>query len=167
MRTKYPMPLFVTIVIALSFMAGCGPTTTPISPSPTAVSTTPTPTDMERAREALETFFSLLHSQRYDEAINHYGGTYDVLRDWNPTVAKDDYVTLLRNGCTINGLQCLKITAIVQQAEMSPTEFRFIVEFMNNDGTIFTRGPSETQFEYTVEKVDDRFLLQDLPVYVP
>ena len=135
-------------------------------PGDSLVMSESTSTDMERGREALETFFSLLHDQRYDKAVNYYGGSYDVLRDWNPTVAQDDFATLWRNGCTINGLQCLKIETVVLHEEVSPTEFGFIVEFMNDDGTLFTRGPSETQFEYTVKKVDNKFLVQDLPIYV-
>jgi hypothetical protein len=113
-------------------------------PGDSLVMSESTSTEVERARVALETFFSLLHDQRYDEAVNHYGGAYDVLRDWNPTVAQDDFATLWRNGCTINGLHCLKIEKIVQQEEVSPTEFRFIVEFMNDDGTLHTWAIRDT-----------------------
>ena len=39
-----------------------------------------------QAREALQTFFSLLHDQRYSEAVQYYGGDCETLREWNPTV---------------------------------------------------------------------------------
>jgi hypothetical protein len=104
------------------------------------------------------------------------GGTYDILRDWNPTIAQDDYATLFKNGCAMNGLKCLSIRTIVREEQVSP-EFRFTVEFMNDDGTLFVRGPCcsatetelppQTQFAYAVKKIEDRFLVQDLPVYVP
>ena len=155
----------------------CAPVpTTLTSKSPTATPRSPTPSDLERAREALTSYFSLLHAGRYSEAIQYYGGTYDILRDWNPDVDKDDYVTLFKRGCTANGLKCLRMRAIAREEEVGPTEFRFIVEFMYEGGTLFVRGPCcatetemlpESQFAFTVKKVDNRFLVQELPVYVP
>jgi hypothetical protein len=133
--------------------------------------------DPDSARQALMAYFSLLHGQRYSEAINYYGGTYDTLRDWNPTVAQDDYAALFKNGCTMNGLKCLRIKTIVCEEEVSPTEFRFTVEFTNDDGSLFVLGPCcgatetemlpRTQFVYKVKRGGDRFWVQDLPVYVP
>lgn len=136
-----------------------------------------TPSNLERARESLTSYFSFLHARRYGEAIHYYGGTYDILRDWNPTVAKDDYATLFKNGCTINGLMCLRTKTTVREEGVSSTEFRFVVEFMNDDGTLFvhdpccgatgTEMPPQTQFTFIVKNVDNKFLVQDLPVYVP
>jgi Tol biopolymer transport system component len=133
--------------------------------------------DLDSARQALMAYFSLLHERRYSEAISYYGGTYDILRDWNPTVAQDDYATLFKNGCTMNGLKCLSIRTIVRGEKVSPIESRFTVEFTNDDGSLFVLGPCcgatevemspKTQFVYTVKRVKDRFLVQDLPVYVP
>ncbi len=154
---------FITIVLAL-VGAACGP------------APTPTPSEVQGAREALTSYFSLLHAGRYSEATHYYGGTYDILRDWNPDVDEDDYATLFKRGCTSNGLRCLRIRIIAREEEISPTEFGFIVEFINDDGTLFARGPCcgteeeeppQTQFCFTVKKVDDRFLVQEMPVYVP
>lgn len=58
--------------------------------------------DLEQARETLASYFSLLHAGRYAEAVNLYGGSYDILRDWNPAVDPDDYATLFENGCETN-----------------------------------------------------------------
>jgi len=153
------------------------PAPQPTSMPPTATPVPSTPNDLESAREALIAFFSLLHAGRYSEATDYYGGTYDILRDWNPDVDEDDHATLFKRGCTGNGLQCLRIRIIVCEEQVSPTEFRFMVEFMNEDGTVFVRGPCcgaseedmppQTQFTFTAKKVDNRFLVQDLPVYVP
>lgn len=133
--------------------------------------------DLEMARQALTTFFSLLRDGHYDEASNLYGGSYAVLRDWNPPVDRWDYAGLLESGCTVNGLHCYRIRRIVDQEELSPTTFRFKVEFMEDDGGLFIRGPCcgasleqeppESRFTYTVKKVGYRFLVQGLPVYVP
>nr|HID12906.1 hypothetical protein [Anaerolineae bacterium] len=153
-----------------------------VRPTSTAtVTSAPIPTGGQRplglAREALIRFFSLLNEGRYAEAVGFYGGGYEILRGWNPTIAPNDYAKLLECGCTINGLQCLKVKEILIEEEVSPVEFRFTVRFMNDDGSLFTRGPCcgateeemppQSEFIYTVRKVGDRFLVMELPVYVP
>jgi len=153
-----------------------------VRPTPTAtVTSTPIPTGEQRpldlARETLVRFFSLLNEGRYAEAVGFYGGGYEILRGWNPTIAPNDYAKLLECGCTVNGLQCLKVKEIVTEEEVSPVEFRFTVRFMNDDGSLFTRGPCcgateeemppQSEFIYTVRKVGDRFLVMELPIYVP
>jgi len=128
------------------------------------------PSRLAQARAALLTYFSVLHSQDYNEVIYFYGGSYGLLRDWNPTVDPNDFAALFENGCTINGLMCLEARTVVQEEEISSHEFKFVVEFLNEDGSLFVSGPEtspQSQFTYTVMKVDIRFLIQDLPVYVP
>jgi len=128
------------------------------------------PSRLTQARGALLTYFSVLHSQDYNEVIYFYGGSYGLLRDWNPTVDPNDFAALFENGCTINGLMCLEARTVVQEEEISPHEFKFVVEFMNEDGSIFMSGPEsspQSQFIYTVMMVDGRFMVQDLPVYMP
>jgi hypothetical protein len=72
---------------------------------------------------------------------------------------------------------CLEVQTIVQERTVSSNEFKFVVEFTNDDGSLFVRGPCcrargtemppQSQFLYLVIKVDNRFLVQGLPVYVP
>jgi len=142
-----------------------------------AATATSSQSDLAQAREALLAYFSLLHAGRYAEAVNYYGGSYDLLREWNPALDPNDYAALFEHGCRINGLMCLEVRTIVQEETVSSNEFKFVVEFTNDDGSPFVRGPccgaSETdmppqsQFSYTVKKVDGRFLVQGLPVAVP
>jgi len=126
--------------------------------------------DLDQARESLFSYLSLLHAGRYAEAVNLYGGSYDILRDWNPAVDPDDYAALFENGCETNGLICLEVVTVLLKEVVSSHEFKFIVEFLNEDGSLFVSGPEaspQSQFTYTVMKMDIRFLIQDLPVYVP
>jgi hypothetical protein len=132
--------------------------------------------DRTLARRALETYFALLHAGRYTEAVAYYGGDYQVLRDRNPDVASDDYAKLLERACRPHGVQCMALKEIVAQVELSASEHHFMVRFVDHDGSTFARpllccgGSSETsrdQFAYTVLKVDGRFLVQELPLYVP
>jgi Tol biopolymer transport system component len=121
--------------------------------------------ELARARGALVKFLSLLHDGRYAEAVSYYGGDYQVLRDRNPTVPPNDYAWLLKNGCTVNGLQCFAVKAIVDEQEISPGEYVFTVEFAQGDPS--ARQPPAGQINFTVVKVEGEFLVQELPVYVP
>ncbi|NUM47136.1 MAG: hypothetical protein HUU38_20750 [Anaerolineales bacterium] len=134
--------------------------------------------DLARAAESLNKYFNALHAGQYEQAIAHYGGSYEVLQGYNPELNPDDHAALFKNGCEFNGLQCKPIKTLVEQTEVSPTEFHFLVEFQNDDGSLFVLGPCcgateeemppVSQFEYTVIKsAEGAFLVQELPVYVP
>ena len=150
--------------------------------TPTCVPTTPQAEDaskmLEQARSTLVTFFELLNNGHYAEAARIYAGGYEVLRDWNPLLDPKDYAALLKNGCTINGLQCLRVRNIVEEKQISPVEYQFMVEFVTSDGSLFVRGPCcgasatdmppQSQFAYTVVRdCEGKFRVRDLPVYVP
>jgi hypothetical protein len=158
MRNRYWLPISLLVAImVLGSLAGCSNSNTSVLQSSS---------DIEKAREALLQFFSLLHLGRYGEATAYYGGDYSVLSDWNPEVPADDYATLFENACTVNGLQCLETRTVSPGIEVAAGLYQFSVDFVAPDGSVFARG-AERQFTYTVLKVDDRFLVQELPVYVP
>ncbi|KKS99501.1 MAG: hypothetical protein UV76_C0019G0010 [Candidatus Nomurabacteria bacterium GW2011_GWA2_43_15] len=129
------------------------------------------------ARETLIKFFSLLNAKQYNEAIKYYGGDYEVLQDWNPDTNASDHVALFRNGCEMNGWNCLKIKNVLSEEKISGTEFKFVVQFVNDNGTLFKMGPccgaseeempTKSDFEYIVSKVGNNFLVITTPVYTP
>lgn len=156
------------------------PTPTPeIISACTPANTTETPLEgIEKARTALVSFFDLLNHREYEKATVLYGGDYQGLRDNNPLIDPQDHTALLTNGCELNGLQCLRVERIVNEKVVSPAEYHFTVEFMNQDGSLFVRGPCcggnatdfppESQFAYTViRNCAGEFLVLELPVYVP
>ncbi|NUQ86747.1 MAG: hypothetical protein HUU11_18770 [Anaerolineales bacterium] len=137
----------------------------------------PVSNDAEPARQALVAFFDSLNQGQYAEAAESYGGDYEVLIYHNPTLDPDDHAALWMNACTINGAQCLPVRTATLKEQFGD-EYVFVVEFSNPDGTLFVLGPccggSETdfppvsQFEYRVQKTaDGKFVVLDLPVYVP
>jgi hypothetical protein len=130
------------------------------------------------AIRALTDFFSHLHAGKYEQAVALYGGTYDVMIDHNPEIDPDDHVALFRNACTINGAQCLETGGVVLEEQSAPTEFRFTVQFKNDDGSQFELGPccGETEsdhppqsvFIYTVVKtIAGDYVVLEMPVYTP
>jgi hypothetical protein len=85
---------------------------------------------------------------------------------------------LFEDACTRNGFVCsLALRNFVHEAQLSETEFRLTVELQTADGALFALGPCcgedpnssppLTQFDFHVQWMDDKFLVMDLPVYVP
>lgn len=134
--------------------------------------------DLARAAESLNKYFNALHAGQYEQATAHYGGSYEVLQGYNPDLNPDDHAALFKNGCEFNGLQSKPIKTLVEQTAVSPTEFHFLVEFQNDDGSLFVQGPCcgateeemppVSQFEYTVVLgLDGKYRVLELPIYVP
>ena len=134
--------------------------------------------DVQSAREALIKFFSDLHAGEYERAVYIYGGEYSIMIDHNPELDPEDHAGLLRNACTINGAQCLEVRRATFLDQPSPTEFRFAVEFSNDDGSLFTLGPCcedsfsegshQTEFIYTSGlECTNEYRVMEPPVYLP
>jgi len=132
--------------------------------------------EWEAARQALVDYFSTLNQEQYSKAVALYGGSYESLVAMNPDNNSFDLEGLWQNGCTINGLQCLEVRSATL-VEQDGGTFVFTVEFNNPDGSRFVLGPCcgadatqmppLEQFTYEVVKKDGRFLVMDLPVFVP
>jgi hypothetical protein len=134
--------------------------------------------DDQFALHTLVGFLESLYNGNYDDAVQIYGGTYETMIDHNPSINPNNHSALLRNACTINGVQCLQVKSAGLDKKVSDTEFVFKVEFLNTDGTLFVLGPccggSETDFPpqsvfyFTVKKVDkEKFIVMDMPPYMP
>lgn len=125
--------------------------------------------DISQAVDTFRQFFDLLSTARYESAVSLYGGDYEVLRSWNPTVDPQNFVELWENGCTINGLQCMEVNN-VKVIGMEPdldNYFQFTVEFYNDDRGIYSDPISgNTKFTYTVQKGDNGFVVMQMPPYV-
>ena len=133
--------------------------------------------DSDEAHASLVSFFELLNAKEYNKAASIYGGSYDGLQDINPSVDPADHAKLLENACEINGNKCYLVRSATFMEAQGDT-FIFQVEFNNPDGSLFVRGPCcganetemppESQFEYKVKKTTNgKFLVMDLPIYVP
>ena len=136
------------------------------------------PPDIESAQQALIGFFFYLHAGEYGRAAELFGGEYDIMRQHNPGIDPDDHAELFRNACAINGFQCLEILQVTLLDEPSTAEFQFAVQFVNEDGSLFTQGPCcgdegintypQDEFLYTVRlECTGKYLVMEMPVYVP
>jgi hypothetical protein len=132
--------------------------------------------DLDRARNVLVRYFKLLHDGYYDEAVSLYAGDYEMLAQWNPDVPANHYGQLLASACELQ-LRCLEVRRVVRAKAVSASQFDFVIEFSNEDGTLFKLGPccgatekempTVTQFSYSVEQRNGVLRVQGLPVYVP
>jgi hypothetical protein len=157
---------YITFLLIFFLLAGCTPK-----------GIKETGGDIDRARQSLLSFFSLLHNQQYDKAIDYFGGDYEQLRAVNPDVPSHYRDALLRQACTINGFLCMDIKSILKEEQLDSETFRFTVEFQNEDGSLFILGPccgaseeempSKSDFLYTVVLREGRYQVIELPVYVP
>jgi len=132
--------------------------------------------DLESAQQTLISFFSLLKDGEYKRAAALYGGMYVSLQDLNPSVDPNDHAALFKNACTVNGAQCLKVRQSTLLDQPSPADFRFSVEFSNEDGSLYSRGPccgdndsnnsGQTEFIYTVRfTCTGDYQVLELPVF--
>jgi TolB protein len=156
---------------ALSSLAST-PTPPPATPIPTPVMSAEE--EIALALQTLRKFFELLHAGEYEQASNLYGGSYQMLMEWNPKLHPKDHPILLKIGCEINGLNCLRVHDAVFQEKTDQHEFHFLVAFVYDDGALFVRGPccgaTETenppvwQFLYTVKWVNGQLRVMQLPI---
>jgi hypothetical protein len=134
--------------------------------------------DIQNAEQAILDFLEELNEGNYKDAAELYGGTYEIMVDHNPSLNPNNHAALIQNACTINGAQCLKVKSMVLDHEAAMNEYIFLVEFQNEDGTLFVLGPccggNETDtpprstFTFSVVKDNEgKFLVMDMPPSMP
>jgi hypothetical protein len=121
-------PIFIYLIVSFVLLLGsCTATTTQLPTNGLA-------DDSQNARAALAAFLADLYEGKYEEAANLYGGAYKTMIENNPSLDPKEHASLLQNACEINGYQCLAVKRIELNEFVSPAEFTFRVEFMNDDG---------------------------------
>ena len=135
--------------------------------------------DLEsQALTAMTDFYGFLNHKQYQRAAKLYGGSYDILIDYNPTVEEGDKSSLLRAACRFNGFMCLEVLSAQLIEGDDQGEFTYEVKFANPDGSEFVLGPCcgaseeemppKSSFTVYVQCDDDgSCLVMDLPPYLP
>ena len=171
------------ICIAILLLTACSKTSVLSAPGdkespPVQTSVSPS-SDLNLARSALVTFFDSLYTGNYQTVTKYYGGSYYDLQSLYPAVDPQDHAALFKTACEGSGyaFYCWKLKDIVQQEQISPGRYLFTVRFEDDRGTPLTGGDNKTpvpclppeecprsQYTYTILKVEDEFLVQELPV---
>jgi hypothetical protein len=163
----------ISILLSLLFLIGCA--SQPVTPS--QVTPTSLPSTIGEAQETLVKFFDLLNKKQYTEADALYGGDYEQLKVFRSDADPSDHAGLWSNACELAGLQCLQVRTATFKS-LQGDIYIFQIEFSNPDDSLFVLGPccgaNETdmppvsQFEYKIARnADGKFLVMDLPPYVP
>lgn len=132
----------------------------------------------EQAELALINFFTFLNQGKYDLAADLYGGPYEILRGYNPSLDEENKEGLLRAACERNGFMCLETLSTELMQAVDQGEFIFEVNYANPDGGEFVLGPCcgaseeemppKSMFAVHVKcEHDGTCLVLDLPPYVP
>lgn len=129
------------------------------------------------AQATLLAFFAALGEERYADAVPLYGGDYADLEHRNSGYDVSDRAWLWWSACTNNGFVCLAQAEVVREEPAGPDDVLITLRFRTPDGELFVRGPccgeteetmpSESEFDFRVGRRDDRWVVLDLPVYVP
>ena len=172
-----------SICTAILLLTACSKPSSLPAPSdgevPQVQTSVSTPSDLDLARSALITFFDSLYRDDYQTATNYYGGLYNALQSLYPDVDPQDHATLFKTACEGSeyAFYCWKLKDIIKQEQISPGRYLFTVRFEDDSGNLLTAGDNKTpvpclpteecprsQFAYTILKVEDEFLVQELPV---
>lgn len=137
-----------------------------------------TPPVEAQSKLDLINFFVLLNHGKYAEATVLYGGSYDLLQGYNPSIDPEDKASLLQSACEMNGFACLQLYEATIIDRVSEKDFVYQVSFRNPDGSIFKVGPccGATEEEmppvrlfdiHVICNTSDECKILDLPPYVP
>lgn len=131
-----------------------------------------------QAEQALRNFYDLLHQGQYEQADDLYGGSYEVLHEYNPEIDEKDHESLLRAACEVNGFQCLDVLSVTLLDVVKEQEFIYEVAFSNPDGSQFSLGNccgedddvknAQSMFKVHIACIErEDCLVMELPPYVP
>lgn len=143
----------------------------PMSPVTPEISSTVDSASMEHAKNTLVSFFDYLSGKQYDEASRVFSGGYGIIIMWNADVDQQDYPVLLRTACEFNDFQCsLRVSRVVEEQQISPMEYHFMVEFIREDGSLYQRPGNNdvmvSQFSFRVVKdCNEKYFVVDWPFY--
>jgi hypothetical protein len=163
------LSIFMIVLLVLQLAAGLIRTRPIKGIVPATTAADSVASEQDKAQLALQSYFSLLSNQHFEEATSYYGGSYDKLAHDNPA-SSHDYATLLKDACNLNGYQCLPLRSIKAARQIDANTFEFSVEFTTQNGGLLSRdsgGASQYEFPFTVVKSNGRYLVQELPVQLP
>jgi len=172
MSAKYWISKFVKglALLSLLLLSGC----LGQSPEKPAVP----PDEAAQAEAAARDFYAALHQGDYQNAVELYGGSYDVLTGMNPDLDPEDRSGLLAQGCEFNGLVCLEMGEVLAVERTGEGEYTFTVQFLLDDREVFVLGPCCGEDETSMPPVSGfqvraardgskEFKALDLPPYLP
>lgn len=169
----------IYLVLFILLFSACQPMDTTPTPEPIVPLPDKTPPLKAQAHMDVINFYVNLNHGKYDNAVELYGGSYEMLQGWNPDLDPSDKAGLLKRGCEQNGLMCLQLYSADLLENTPENEFTYEVSFRNPDNSRFvlspccgadeTEMPPITFFEVHVICTTEGYTCKvlELPPYVP
>jgi len=165
---KYPRALFAIVAfLSLIIAFGLGMLAEKRL-RPAVVNYVVEPNDQNLGKGVIIDFLGSLHDKDYSKAVTAFGGDYTILRNWNPDIAPTDLADLWKNGCELNGLECLEIRNLAFASQPDSDTINYNVWFSNADKITEFKDPQSgaSFFKFTVKRIDGKLLVITPPVYV-
>lgn len=134
--------------------------------------------DEKRAEEALLSVFAYLNDQNYDSAsqlLELEDETWEWLASFSLEEERSDKAKVLETYCEATGT-CLK-ARIIETADEGAGVYNSVVQFENNDGSVFILGPCcgateeemppQDKFSFKTIKINGTYKVATPPLYVP
>jgi heat shock protein HslJ len=122
--------------------------------------------EREAAAQTARTFLLHLSAGRYAEAAILYGGSYEMLHGWNPSISAEDHAALWEAGCTINGLQCLARDEVIEVQRVTATEYTVNVTLAGTADERFVHPVNgQERFDFGLAVHGGQLLMRDHTIF--
>jgi len=121
---------------------------------------------IENPQDTLEQYIQGIANQDAAKLVELYGGSYQGLINLFPETDPNDKQTLFNQYLKL--LPKISLKEILEQTEVSKDEYKFLITFKHEDGTLFHTREFDTitdKFTYTAKRVDGKLKIMELPPY--
>lgn len=122
----------------------------------------------ENVQHTLEQYLQAIANKDADTLVELYGGSYQGFMNLSPETDPDDEQKLFNQYLEL--IPNISLKEILDQTEVSKDEYKFVITFQHEDGTLFQTQESDIitdKFTYTVKRVDGRLKVMEVPPYQP
>jgi uncharacterized lipoprotein NlpE involved in copper resistance len=120
----------------------------------------------ENPQHTLEQYIQAIANQDAVKLVELYGGSYQGLMNLSPETDPDDEQKLFNQYLKL--MPNISLKEILDQTEVSKDEYKFVITFEQEDGTLYQTREFDTindKFTYTVKRVDGKLKVMELPPY--
>lgn len=118
--------------------------------------------------DVLKQYVNAITDRDYATMVELYGGDYDWLQMFAPESDRQDKEKIFENYIQNVMPEKISLNEIKEKKEISEDEFAFVITFKDEDGALYevrTVDSSNTEFTYTVKRVDGVFKVMEPPPY--
>jgi hypothetical protein len=164
--------LLLVSMICVLFVAGCtngnnsNNNVSSESPKPSPTSEIVTANPDKNPQDILEEYTQAIATQNTEKLVELYGGSYEGLKNFSPESDQDDKQKLFDNYLKL--LPKISLNEIVEKTEVSKDEYKFVITFKQEDGTLYQTQEFDKitdKFTFTVKRVNNELKVMETPPY--